>query len=113
MEVWAVAKGVGISPRKVRLVADMVRGRGVEEALALLRFTPTPAARVVAKVIRSAQANAENNYQLPPAELRIAKIFADDAPRLKRFRPQARGRMSPILRRSSHITVIVEGEGGE
>lgn len=113
MEVWATAKGTGISPRKIRLVADMVRGKGVEEALALLRFTTTPVARVVAKAVRSAQANAENNYQLNPARLSIAQIFAGDAPRLRRFRPQARGRFSPILKRSSHITVVVEGKSGE
>ena len=107
MEVMAVAKDTGISPRKVRLLVDMVRGKKVDEALAVLRFTKTPTARVVAKVVKSAAANAENNFQMSPSDLKIAKIFADEARTLKRFRPRARGRASPILKRSSHITVIV------
>jgi large subunit ribosomal protein L22 len=110
MEVRAVAKNIGISPRKVRAVIDLVRGKSVEEALALLRFTPTPTAKVVAKVVKSAAANAENNFQLSPSELRIVKIFADGARSLKRYRPGARGRVNPILKRSSHITVIVAEE---
>ena len=107
MEVRALAKNTGISPRKVRLLVDMVRGRGVEEALTLLNFTPSPTARVVAKVVKSAAANAESVYQMSPSELKIVNIFADEAPTLKRYRPRSRGRISPILKRSSHITVIV------
>jgi len=107
MEVRAVAKDTGISPRKVRLLVDMVRGKKVDEALAVLRFTKTPTARVVAKVVKSAAANAENNYQMSPSDLKIAKIFADEARTLKRFRARARGQASHILKRSSHITVIV------
>ena len=107
MEVRAVAKDTGISPRKVRLLVDMVRGKKVDEALTILRFAPTPTARVVAKVVKSAAANAENNFQMSPSDLKIAKIFADEAPTLKRFRPRARGVVSHILKRSSHITVIV------
>jgi len=107
MEVKAVAKDTGISPRKVRLLVDMVRGKKVDEALALLKFAPTPTARVVAKVVKSAAANAENNFQMSPSALKIVGIFADEARTLKRFRPRARGRVSPILKRSSHITVIV------
>ena len=110
MEVRAIAKDIGISPRKVRLLVDMVRGKRVDEALNILRFAPTPTARVVAKVVKSAAANAENNFQMDPSDLRIVKIFADAAPSLKRYRPRARGRVSPILKRSSHITVIVAGE---
>ena len=110
MEVRAVVKDTKISPRKVRPLVDMVRGRRVDEALSILRFTPTPTARVVAKVVKSAAANAENNFQMSPSDLRIVKIFADAAPSLKRYRPRARGRVSPILKRSSHITVIVAGE---
>lgn len=110
MQVRAVARDIGISPQKVRLVVDLVRGKKVDEALSLLKFTPTPGARAVAKVVRSAAANAENNYQLTPAGLRIAQVYADQGHTLKRFRPQARGRMSPLLRRSTHITVVVEGE---
>ncbi len=107
MEVRAVAKDTGISPRKVRPLVDMVRGKKVDEALTLLKFAPTPTARVVAKVVKSAAANAENNFQMTPSDLRIIGIFADEARTLKRFRPRARGRASHILKRSSHITVIV------
>jgi large subunit ribosomal protein L22 len=107
MEVRAVAKDTGISPRKARLVADMVRGRSVDEALALLQFVPSPKARVVAKVVKSAAANAENNFQMSSQDLKIVNIFVDKARTLKRIRPRARGRVSPILKRSSHITVIV------
>ncbi len=112
MEVRAVAKDTGISPRKVRLLADMVRGKKVDEALAILKFAPTPTARVVAKVVKSAAANADNNFQMSPSDLKIVTIFVDGARSLKRFRPRARGRASPILKRSSHITIIVaEVEG--
>ncbi len=111
MKVRAVAKDVGISPQKVRLVINMIRGRKVDEALTILHFSPTPTAKAVAKVIKSAAANAENNFQMLPAELRITDIFADQGHTLKRFRPQSRGRVSPILKRSSNITVFVEEEG--
>lgn len=110
MKVRAVSKDTGISPRKVRLLVDLVRGKKVDEALALLKFAPTPTARVVAKVVKSAAANAENNFQLSPSDLKIVTIFADEARTLKRFRPRSRGRVSPILKRSSHITVIVAEE---
>lgn len=108
MEVRAIAKDVGISPLKVRLVVDMVRGKKADEALTLLRFVPTPAAKAVAKAIKSAVANAETNFQMSPSELRIVNILANKGHTLKRFRPQARGRISPILKRSTHITVVVE-----
>jgi len=107
MEVRAVAKDTGVSPRKVRLLVDMVRGKPVDEALTMLRFTPSPTARVVAKVIKSAAANAESVFQMPASDLKIVSIFADEAPTMKRYRPRARGRASPILKRSSHITVVV------
>lgn len=107
MEVSAMARDTGISPRKVRPLVDMVRGKKVDEALTLLRFAPTPIAQVVAKTIKSAAANAENNYQMTPSDLKIVRIFADEARTLKRFRARSRGRASPILKRSSHITVVV------
>jgi len=110
MKVRAVAKDIGISPQKVRLVVNMVRGKKVDEALSILSFLPTPTAKAVAKVIKSAVANAENNFQMSPAELRITDIFADQGHTLKRFRPQSRGRISPILKRSSNITVFVTEE---
>jgi large subunit ribosomal protein L22 len=107
MQIRAVAKDTGISPRKVRPLVDMVRGKKVDEALTILKFTPTPIAQVVAKVVKSAAANAESNFQMSPSDLKIVNIFADEARTLKRYRPRARGRVSPILKRSSHITVIV------
>ena len=112
MEVRAVVKDTGVSPRKVRLLVDMVRGRKVDEALNMLRFTPSPTARVVAKVIKSAAANAESGFQMIPSDLKIVRIFADEARTSKRFRPRSRGRVSPILKRSSHITVVVAEEEG-
>jgi len=110
MKVRAVANGIGISPQKVRLVINMVRGKKVDEALSILSFLPTPTAKAVAKVIKSAVANAENNFQMSPAELRITDIFADQGRTLKRFRPQSKGRISPILKRASNITVFVTEE---
>jgi len=107
MEVRAVAKDTGVSPSKVRPLVDMVRGKMVDEALILLQFAPSPIARVVTKVVKSAAANADNNFQMIPSDLRIVNIFVDEARTLKRFRPRARGRASPILKRSSHITVVV------
>ena len=112
MEVRSIAKDTGVSPRKVRLLVDMVRGKKVSEAITMLEFTPSPTARVVAKAVKSAAANAENNFQMTPADLRIVSIFADGARTLKRFRPRARGRANHILKRSSHITVIVAEQEG-
>lgn len=110
MEVRAIAKYTGIPASKVRPLVDMVRGKRVDEALTLLKFTPTPKAKVVAKLVQSAASNAENNFQMDPADLRIVSIFADEAPAMKRYRPRARGRVSPIRKRSSHITVIIAEE---
>ena len=110
MEVRAVSKETGIPPMKARLLLDMVRGKNVVEALNLLNFTPSPAARVVAKTIKSAAANAETMFQIPPEELKVVRIYADEGRTMKRFRARSRGRVSPILKRSSHITVIVAGQ---
>jgi large subunit ribosomal protein L22 len=110
MKVKAAAKEVGISPQKVRLVIDMVRGKKVDEALNILNFLPTPTAKAVAKIIKSAASNAENNFQMSATELRITDIFADKGHTLKRYRPQSRGRVSPILKRASNITVFVTEE---
>ncbi len=107
MEVRAISKDTGISPRKMRLLVNMVKGKKVEEALNILRFAPTPNARIVAKTIKSAAANAENNFQMTPTDLKIVQIRADEAKMLKRFRARARGRANQILKRSSHITVVV------
>ena len=112
MKVKAVAKDIGVSPRKVRLVINMVRGKKVDESLTILSFLPTPTAKAVAKVIKSAAANAENNFQMSPTDLKITDIFADQGHTLKRFRPKSRGRVSSILKRSSRITVSVSEEEG-
>jgi large subunit ribosomal protein L22 len=107
MEVKAISKDVGVSPRKMRLLVNMVKGKKVDEALNILRFAPTPNARFVAKAIKSAASNAENNFQMTPADLKIVKITADEARTIKRFRARARGRANQILKRASHITVVV------
>jgi len=112
MEVKAIARNTGISPTKIRPLIDMVRGKKVEEALNMLKFSSSPLAKVVAKAVKSAAANAENNFQMTPSDLKIVKILADEAPRMKRFRPRARGRANNIIKRSSHITVIVEEQEG-
>jgi large subunit ribosomal protein L22 len=88
----------------------MVRGKKVEDAINILKFTPTPAAKAVAKLIKSASANAENNFQMDPAELKVVYIAADEARTLKRYRPQSRGRYSPILKRATHVKVLVSEE---
>lgn len=107
MRVSATAKYIRISSRKVRLVTDLIKGKPVEEAAAILRFLPNAAARDVAKVLKSATANAENNFNLSADELRVVNATADEGPTLKRFRPRAQGRTFSILKRTSHITVAV------
>lgn len=112
MEVKAVLKNTGFPVRKVRLMVDMVRGKKVDHALGLLRFTRSPMAIAVAKVVKSAAANAENNFQMVPSDLKIVSIFADEARSMRRHRPRARGRAGVIAKRSSHITVIVAEQEG-
>ena len=107
MKASATARHIRISPRKVRLVTDLIRGKPVEEAAAILRFLPNAAARDVAKVLKSATANAENNYNLSADELRVVSAVADEGPTLKRGRPRAQGRYFAILKRTTHITVAV------
>ena len=108
MEVKAVAKNVRLTPRKVRLVLDLVRGKDVKEALAILKFTPRNTAPVVSKLIKSAVANATNNHQMNEEKLYVKTIYADEARGLKRWMPRAKGSASQILKRSSHITVVVD-----
>jgi large subunit ribosomal protein L22 len=107
-EVKAVARHIGVSPQKARLVVDQVRGKDAEEALQMLNFMPQAAAKHVYKVLRSAVANAEENFGLAREDLYVSRIFVDAAPLRKWRRFGARGRFKPILRRSSHITVILE-----
>jgi large subunit ribosomal protein L22 len=108
MEAQATAKYVRMTPRKVRFVMDTIRGKYADEALALLKFTSNHAAADIAKVLRSAMANAENNFGLDPDSLRIARCWVDVGPTLKRVQPRAQGRAYRILKRTSHITVVVE-----
>lgn len=107
MEVKAVAKYIRISPRKVRQVADLIRGKKVGEAFAILKFTPKVAAAAIEKTLKSAVANAEHNHEMNADGLYISKIFIDQGPTLKRFKPRAMGRADLIRKRTSHITVIV------
>jgi large subunit ribosomal protein L22 len=108
VEVSAKGKNVRAAPRKVRLVLQPLKGRSIDEAVAILRNLPMPVARKIEKIVQSAAANAENNYNIPAQELRIKSAIADEGTRLKRFRAGPRGRVKPWVRRYSHITVVVE-----
>lgn len=110
MQVAAKLKHARISPQKCRLVADLVRGKPVGLALSTLRFTPKKGADLVLKVLESAIANAENNQSADIDELKVQVITVDEAPRLKRFHARAKGRGNRIVKRNSHITVLV-GDG--
>ncbi len=108
MEAKAVARYVRVSPRKARLVVDLIRGKSVPEAQAILRFTPRGAAEVVEKVLNSAVANAEKNLHVRGDELVVGTTFVDEGPTIKRIRPRAQGRAFRINKRTSHITVVVK-----
>ena len=108
MEARAVAKYIRVSPRKVRLIMDELRGKKVEEALNVLTFAPQKSARIVKKLINSAVANAGENSQIDVDTLYIKRLYADEGPTLKRFRPRAMGRASRIRKRTSHLTVILD-----
>jgi large subunit ribosomal protein L22 len=108
METKAIARYIRMSPRKVRLVADTIRGKKVAEALATLAYTPKAAAKAVSKVLKSAAANVEHNLKADNSEeFRVAAIFVDGGPRLKRFRPAAMGRAARITKQTTHITVVL------
>ncbi|CDQ21634.1 50S ribosomal protein L22 [Halobacillus litoralis] len=107
MQAKAVAKTVRIAPRKARLVIDLIRGKNVGEALATLRLTQRGASPVVEKLLNSAIANAEHNYEMDPENLYVSEAFVNEGVTLKRFRPRAMGRASQINKRTSHITVVV------
>src|SRR5438874_10074728 len=108
MEVSAKGKNVRISPRKVRLILQPIKGRSIDEAVAIRRTLPMPVAGKVEKIVHSAAANAENNYALSLDALRIKAAYADEGTRLHRFRAGPRGGAKPWTRRYSHITVVVE-----
>ena len=107
MQAKAVAKTVRIAPRKVRLVIDLIRGKEVGEAIAILKHTHKSASPVIEKLIKSAMANAEHNYEMDTEGLVISEAYVDEGPTLKRFRPRAQGRASAINKRTSHITVVL------
>jgi large subunit ribosomal protein L22 len=113
MPVQAIAKGVSMSPRKVAVVAALVRGRTVADALVILDHVPRASAIAVRKTIASAQANADHNHGYKPGTLRIVEITVNHGPRLKRYRPAAHGRALPFQKRTSHIRVVVDGEKRE
>lgn len=107
-EARAVAKDVRITPRKARLVIDLVRGKGVNEALGILANVNRAASPLVSKVIRSAAANAINNFSMSEENLYVAEIYATDGIKMKRFLPRAKGSASGLVKRTSHITVVVK-----
>lgn len=107
MQAKAIVRQVRVAPRKARLVVDLIRGKQVGEAFAILRNTPKAASPIVEKVLKSAIANAEHNYELEPESLVVEKVFVDEGATMKRFRPRAMGRASRINKRTSHITIIV------
>jgi ribosomal protein L22 len=108
--VRASSRYVRVAPRKARLVADQVRGMHIDKARALLQFSPRGAAQDIRKLIESAAANAENNHDLIADEMRVSEITVDEGPTLKRFRPRALGRATPIHKRTSHIAVALSPE---
>ena len=108
MEARANARYVRVAPRKARLMIDLIRGKHVDEASAILRFSPRAAAEVVGKVLDSAVANAEKNHKIKPDVLFVSEAYVNEGPTLKRWRPRAMGRASRINKRTSHITVVVK-----
>ncbi|HXY73886.1 MAG TPA: 50S ribosomal protein L22 [Dehalococcoidales bacterium] len=112
MEAKSVSKNTGISARKMKLVVDMVRGKSVNEALTILKFTPTPHAKLVARTVKTAAADAEKNQNANVENLKIKAIYADEAMTMRRYRARARGRAGAVKRRSSHVTVVVGEQEG-
>ncbi|MEI7815248.1 MAG: 50S ribosomal protein L22 [Coriobacteriia bacterium] len=112
MEAKAVARYVRVAPRKARLVVDLIRGKKIDDARAILKFSPRAAAEIVEKVLNSAVANAERNLHVKAEELIVGSTFVDEGPTLKRIRPRAMGRAFRINKRTSHITVTVKQREG-
>lgn len=113
MEARAEAKYVRISPRKVNYICKEIRGKQVDDALAILHFTPKRGAKHLEKVLKSAVANAENNLSLDRGDLVVSMAWANDGPTMKRWRPKAKGAAYPILKRTSHIGVVVKEKEDE
>ncbi|MGI5922201.1 MAG: 50S ribosomal protein L22 [Syntrophomonadaceae bacterium] len=107
MEARAIARHLRVSPLKARQVADLVRGKDVDEAIGILRYTNKKSAPLIGKVLKSAVANAEHNYDMDSDELYVSEIYVDEGPTLKRMRPRAYGRADVRRHRTSHITVIL------
>jgi large subunit ribosomal protein L22 len=112
-KVIAFGHHVRISPQKIRLVCDQIRGKAVEQALSVLDFTPRKGAKLVAKVLRSGIANAENNQSLDVDSLFVKRIEVGPGPTIKRFLPRAQGRATPLLKRTSHIRIVLDETAGE
>jgi len=108
MEAKAIARHIRIAPRKIRIVVDLIRGKNVGEAFAILKYTPKVGAEVVEKVLKSAIANAEHNYDLNADALYVSEVFVDQGPTLKRIHPRSRGQAFKILKRTSHVTLVVK-----
>ncbi|HWR09832.1 50S ribosomal protein L22 [Sporomusa sp.] len=108
MEAKAIARHIRIAPRKIRIVIDLIRGKNVGEAFAILKYTPKVGAEVLEKVLKSAIANAEHNYDLNVDALYVAQAFVDQGPTLKRIHPRSRGQAFKILKRTSHVTLVVK-----
>ena len=108
MEAKAVAKYIRVSPLKVGFICNEIRGKQVDEALTILKFTPKKGAKVLEDVLNSAVANAENNFNMDRDKLFVSDAYANDGPQMKRFRPKAKGMAYPILKRSSHIGIVVK-----
>ena len=107
MEAKAIAKYIRTSPRKAGQICSLVRGKNVDEALAILKYMPQKSAGIIAKVVKSAAANAENNMNMDPKKLYVSEVYANQGPTLKRFMPRAQGRATGIRKRTSHIGVVV------
>lgn len=107
MKAQAVAKYIRISPRKMKAICDLVRGKNADQAVAILKFTPRKGARALLKVLKSAIANAENNHEMSAEKLYVQEVYANQGPTLKRWNAGSMGRANPVLSRSSHIGVVV------
>ena len=107
-EARATLNYARIAPRKVKIVADLIRGKDVNEALSIVKFTPKASSEIIEKLLKSAIANAENNHEMKSENLYVAEIFANQGPTLKRIRPAAKGSAVRIRKRTSHITIVVK-----
>ncbi len=107
MEAKAIGRYLRVSPRKARITIDLIRGKEVGEAAAILQFTPKRASEYISKILKAAVANAEHNYAMNKEILFVSEAFVDEGPTLKRFQPRSRGRANRIRKRTSHITVVL------